>query len=137
MNRPQAAGYGSSNAPDSNNSQYVSDNSNNSNNANNGITIRKHKKRISNSEEKPISSNTNTNYKTTIVTDVTDQVTTNPVSNVNIIEDYGAKKDEKIVAQPQNIPNPKLKQIQKLQDSLITVSSPSRGSVLTNPQAPG
>lgn len=32
---------------------------------------------------------------------------------------------------------PVLKPHQKLQDSIVTASSPSRGSVLTNPQQPG
>lgn len=54
--------------------------------------------------------------------------------NVQIIEDYGGPKEIPVVEQKKvSVSKPH----KKLQDSGVTVSSPSRGSVLTNPQQPG
>lgn len=55
-------------------------------------------------------------------------------SNVKIIEEYGETKEKPILEQKKPTIN---KPSQKLQDSMVTGSSPSRGSVLTNPQQPG
>lgn len=54
--------------------------------------------------------------------------------NVKIIQDYGLEKE---IAIPENKIVLPLKPPAKLQDSLLAISSPSRGSVLTNPQQPG
>lgn len=53
---------------------------------------------------------------------------------VNIIQDYGEK--EKQVLEEKK-PNLNVKVPHKLHESVVTASSPSRGSVLTNPQQPG
>ena len=121
------------------------------------INIRKQKKRVSVNEDKTFKVIKQNAHHNTIVSNIGDDNTTNkeirrPNLNVNIIEDYGGEKSIENIEQnkvqenqhqqqqqQQQIDNiqSKLKPIQKLQESLITVSSPSRGSVLTNPQQPG
>jgi dual specificity tyrosine-phosphorylation-regulated kinase 2/3/4 len=53
---------------------------------------------------------------------------------VKIIEDYGAK-EQQVLEEKKTILNTKAPH--KIHESVITASSPSRGSVLTNPQQPG
>lgn len=64
------------------------------------------------------------------------------VKKLKPVEDYHGKQKEKeapkemqVLEEKKTNLNPKPNQ--KLQDSLLTGSSPSRGSVLTNPQQPG
>ena len=117
-----------------------------SNNGKAVINIRKQKRRVSISEDKHFKAIKQNAHHNTIVSnmgnDNTIQEVRKPNLNVNIIEDYGGKKSIEVIhpnKEQQQIDNiqQKIKPIQKLQDSLITVSSPSRGSVLTNPQQPG
>ena len=69
-----------------------------------------------------------------LVDTIKNETKENQIQNVNIIEDYGVSKEISFV---ENRKPPVINAQQKLHDSLITASSPSRGSVLTNPQQPG
>lgn len=126
----------------SGNSRFGSDGSGLSNGVGNPINLRNRK--ITNSEEKQLEPEVKKEPEKVEETldsekspekQVKDEKTEKPASNVQIIEDYGItfesnKRDEDKKASIVKPP-------QKLQDSLVTASSPSRGSVLTNPQQPG
>ena len=141
----------------SSDSQYGSGGSGLSNDAA-GVVFVGDKRRVSESEEKKfeVSKLKNKQFNTIITSD-TDMMK----GGIKVkIEDYGDSKGilpQAILEPPQqlNLPKPvqninsqlspnslqpnipNLKPPQKLQESLITASSPSRGSVLTNPQQPG
>jgi hypothetical protein len=56
------------------------------------------------------------------------------MAKVKIIEDYGAK-EQQVLEEKKTVLNTKAPH--KIHESVVTASSPSRGSVLTNPQQPG
>jgi hypothetical protein len=65
-----------------------------------------------------------------------------PAKKLKLVAGYGEKEKEIKVKQPTQVLEEKKTNLnpkpnQKLQDSMLTGSSPSRGSVLTNPQQPG
>jgi len=117
----------------SSDSNYGSSGSNISNNAAGIVVMNDSTERLSNSEEKHLDNLNQNPHHNTIICDIKEEKEEMKDTNVQIIEDYGAVKEVPI---QQNKPN-LLKPAPKLQDSLITASSPSRGSVLTNPQQPG
>ena len=114
--------YNLQNSSNSNNSRVGSNSSNPSQNTAGVVNL--HERRVTASAEKhlePIQKERI--YKTEV-----------QPQNVQIIEDYGGNKEIPTVEQKKvSITKP----LQKLQDSNVTASSPSRGSVLTNPQQPG
>lgn len=117
----------------SNGSRAGSDISNPSNNAT-GVVNLHPSRRFTNSEEKHLEITHRERVEKNAVVDENINKTEYRATNVQIIEDYGPAKDGLIVDQKKAVAKPPP---QKLQDSLVTASSPSRGSVLTNPQQPG
>lgn len=114
--------YNLQNSSNSNNSRVGSNSSNPSQNAAGVVNL--HERRVTASAEKHLEPIQRERiYKTEV-----------QPQNVQIIEDYGGNKEIPTVEQKKvSIKKPP----QKLQDSNVTASSPSRGSVLTNPQQPG
>ena len=118
----------------------------------NNINIKKRK--LIGSDKKVVGNNKDVGPHNTIVTDSVEpqpKVTKQP-PNVKIMESFSAKSKNLEPVKPYSDgitstaepaievnlnPGGKIKPSQKLHESLVTVSSPSRGSVLTNPQQPG
>ena len=88
-----------------------------------GITNLRVKPELSNDKKEP-----------EVVQKVKENDTLDAHETLQIIEDYGDTQEKPAV---EKVAAKVIKPSQKLENSMLTVSSPSRGSVLTNPQQPG